>query len=141
MREVAAESLAERRFVLSLFGLFGVVASLLAAAGIYSVVAYSVARRTREMGIRRAVGARAGDVVGLVLKQGLRLAATGAIIGTAAALALSQFIASLLFGVSATDPATYVAMALVLIGIATLACLVPAIRAARVDPASALRHE
>jgi putative ABC transport system permease protein len=141
MREVAAESLAERRFVLWLFGLFGVVASMLAAAGIYSVVAYSVARRTREMGIRRAVGARAGDVVGLVLKQGLRLAATGAIIGTAAALALSQFIASLLFGVSATDPATYVAMALVLIGIAALACLVPAIRAARVDPASALRHE
>ena len=141
MREVAAESLAERRFVLWLFGLFGAIGVMLAAGGIYSVIAYSVARRTREMGIRRAVGARPRDVVALVLKQGLWLAGIGALLGTAAALALSRFISSLLFGVSATDPATYAVMTLILLAIAALACFVPAARAARVDPASALRHD
>jgi putative ABC transport system permease protein len=114
---------------------------LLAGVGIYGVVSYSVAERTNEIAVRIALGARAADVVMLVLKQGLALAALGVAIGLSASLALTRLMKGLLFGVSAADPLTFVAIALLLVGVALMAALVPAGRAAKVDPMAALRRE
>ncbi len=119
----------------------GGLALLLAALGIYGVMAWSVAQRTREIGIRMALGAEARDVLKLVLKQGMRLVLLGAVLGVAASLAVTQVMKSMLFGLSTTDPATYLGVVLLLSGVALLACWIPARRATQVDPLLALRHE
>jgi putative ABC transport system permease protein len=141
MADVVGSSIAQPRFRTALLSLFGAAALLLAAIGIYGVLAYTVAQQTREIGIRMALGANPARVLRLVLARGLRLAGTGTLIGVLAALMLTQLLNSLLFGVSATDPATFVAVAGLLLGVALLACYVPARRAMRVDPMVALRYE
>ena len=132
---------AVRRFSLVLLGAFAAVAVLVAAVGLYGVIAYGVSRRGQEIGIRMALGARPADVVRMVVGQGAALAAAGVAVGVAAALAGSRLIAGLLFGVRATDPAVLGGVAALLVAVAVLASLIPARRAARVDPASALRSD
>ena len=141
MTEVMSLSLAAQRFNMSLMGIFAAVALLLAAVGIYGVVSYSVTQRTREMGIRIALGAESGDVLKIVLMQGLRLAAIGVGIGLGAAFALTRVMSSLLFGVSATDPVIFAGISLILTGVALGATFIPARRATRLDPMMALRYE
>jgi len=141
MAEVIGRSVAQPRFRTALLSLFGAAALLLAAIGIYGVLAYTVAQQTREIGIRMALGANPARVMRLVLARGLRLAGAGTLIGVLAALVLTQLLNSLLFGVSATDPLTFAAVAGLLLGVALLACYVPARRAMRVDPMVALRYE
>jgi len=134
-------SLAQERLVATLSSGFGLLALLLACIGLYGVMAYDVARRTREIGIRMALGAQTGAALRLALKQGMRLALLGVALGLAAAAALTRWVASLLFGVSATDPLTFGGSAVVLLFVALLACWIPARRAAKVDPLVALRAE
>jgi putative ABC transport system permease protein len=141
MEEAVGSSLANRRFAMMLLAVFAAVALLLSAVGIYGVMAYSVTQRTHEVGIRMALGARERDVLWMILRQGGRLAAIGIGIGVVAALALTRVMSSMLFSVSATDPATFTSVAAILVVVALLACLVPALRATRVDPMRALRHE
>ena len=141
MEAVMLEAVARRRFSTLLLGAFAGVAVLLAALGTYGVIAHSVARRTQEIGIRMALGARPIDVLRMVLGQGTRLAILGAVLGVVCALALTRLMGSLLFGVSPTDPMTFFLTALVLPAIAVLASFVPARRATRVDPMIALRCE
>ncbi|MBI3423516.1 MAG: ABC transporter permease [Acidobacteria bacterium] len=141
LRTFVVGSLAPRRFNTWLLGGFAALALLLAALGIYSVLSYAVTQRTREIGVRLALGAQAGDVVRLILKQGLALALLGIGLGLAGALAGTRVLQSLLFGVRTTDPLTYSAVAVVLLAVALLACVIPARRAARVDPLVALRCE
>jgi len=114
---------------------------ILAALGIYGVLAYAVSQRTREIGVRMALGAHALDVVRMVAAGGLKLVGLGLIIGMAAAFVLTRWMEKILYGVKATDPATYALVAAVLIGVATLACVIPARRAASIDPMVALRDE
>ena len=109
--------------------------------GLYGIMSYSVSRRTREIGIRLALGAKRADVLRLVLGEGMKMAALGLIIGLAAAFGLTRLMASLLFGVSATDPLTFTVVAILLMGVALAACYIPARRAMRVDPIVALRYE
>jgi putative ABC transport system permease protein len=141
MEDRVADVFAPRRFNMLLFGAFAFVALLLAVIGIYGVIAYSVAQRTHEIGIRMALGATNRDVLWLVVRQGLLLALIGVALGTGAALALTRVLKNLLFGVSATDPATFVVIALLLISVAFIASYIPARRATKVDPLVALRHE
>jgi ABC-type antimicrobial peptide transport system permease subunit len=141
MEEIAAVSVASRRFNMLLIGVFAALGMLLAAVGIYGVISYSVEQRTNEIGIRIALGARSADVVGLILRQGMLLALGGVAIGLAGALALTRLMKTLLFGVTATDPWTFAVLAAVLTLVALLACYIPARRAARVDPMVALRCE
>jgi len=141
MGQVIGASLAQRRFPMMMLELFAVAALLLAALGLYGVMAYTVTQRVTEIGVRMALGAQPGDVLRLTLRQGMSLAGIGATLGAAGALALGRFITSLLFQVEASDPATLTAAALVLIGVALLACWIPARRATRVDPLVALRSE
>jgi predicted permease len=141
MEEIMGRAVASQRFNMLLVGLFAGLGLLLAAVGIYGVVSYSAAQRTNEIGIRIALGARAVDVVGLILKHGLGLALVGVAIGLAASLALTRLMKGMLFGVSATDPLTFAAIALLLVGVALLACWIPARRAAKVEPMIALRCE
>jgi hypothetical protein len=133
--------LADRRFLLLLVGLFAAVALLLATVGIYGVVAFSVTRRTQEIGIRMSLGAPRGNILRLVLGEGARMAALGVLIGIAASLAITRLISTLLFGISATDPLTFVGVAVLLSAVALLASYIPARRATRVDPLVALRYE
>jgi putative ABC transport system permease protein len=119
----------------------GIVAMTLAAIGLYGVIAYSVARRTREIGVRMAMGAQSRDVVKLIVGQGLGLALAGAAIGLALSAVATRFLSKLLYGVSATDPATFAGVGLFLIGVALLACYLPARRATKVDPLAALRRD
>jgi putative ABC transport system permease protein len=139
--QVFASSLDQRRFSLVIFGVFGTVALLLAAIGIYGVTSYAVAQRTKEIGIRMALGARMPDVLRLVLRNGMSLVLIGAAIGLAGAFALTRVMSSLLFGVAPTDLVTFTAVPAVLIAIAFLACYIPARRATKVDPLVALRYE
>lgn len=139
--QIYAASLGSRRFNVILIGSFGLVALLLATAGVFGVMAYSVSRRTREIGVRVALGARSSDVLGMILGQGLRTIAIGVVIGLAGSLLLTRAIASLLFGVTATDPLTFVAVVALLGAAALLACYIPARRATKVDPVVALRYE
>src|SRR5499433_1784046 len=141
MEEVMAQSLATRRFVLLLFGLFAGLALLLATVGVYGVLTASVSQRTRELGIRIALGGTARDVGRMIVGQGLKLVLIGIALGLVGALALQRVIGKLLFGVSPTDPLTYAVIALLLIGVALLACWIPARRATKVDPLVALRSE
>ncbi len=138
---MVATSLAQRRFTLTLMLLFGMVALLLAAVGIYGVMSYTVAQRTKEIGIRVALGATATLVLGMVLRDGMRLVVIGLAVGTIAALALTRVGAAILWGISSTDALTYVAVATALAAVALLAIVIPARRATRVDPMQALRSE
>ena len=141
LAQIFSSSLDQRRFSLVLFGVFAVVALLLAALGIYGVTSYVVTQRTPELGLRLALGAQRRDVLRLVIGQGMKAVLVGVGIGLAGALAVTRLIAHLLFEISATDPLTFAAIAVVLLLIALLACYVPAWRATRVDPMIALRHE
>jgi putative ABC transport system permease protein len=141
MSEVLSASLAAQRFNTLLLVIFAAVALLLASVGLYGVLAFTVAQRTREIGIRMALGAQARDVLRLVLRQGLALSILGVAVGISVALAGTRVLRGLLYGVAPTDPATFAAVALLLVGVALTACLVPARRAMRVDPMVALRHE
>nr|MBA2244949.1 FtsX-like permease family protein [Gemmatimonadota bacterium] len=139
--ELFARSIEQRRFSLLLFALFGGTALLLAMIGLYGVVSSSIAQRTHEIGVRIALGAQSADVTGLVIRQGAVLAGAGILAGLLAALALSRLVAGLLFGVTATDPLAFAAVALLLAAVALLASYLPARRATRVDPIQALRAE
>ncbi|MFN7944020.1 MAG: ABC transporter permease [Blastocatellia bacterium] len=141
MNEVLALSLAESRFNLLLLGAFAAVALALAASGIYGVIAYVVTQRTHEIGVRMALGARTPDVLTLIVGQGAKLAATGTVLGLSGAVILTRWLRTLLFGVSATDPATFAVIALLLLLVALAACWIPAWRATKVDPMIALRME
>jgi predicted lysophospholipase L1 biosynthesis ABC-type transport system permease subunit len=141
MEQTISGSLAGRRFTMLVLIIFAATALLLAAVGIYGVMSYAVTRRTHELGIRVALGSSRREIVGLVLRQGMRLAAIGLAGGLVAALALTRLMAGLLYGVRPADPATLAAVALLLGGIALLACYIPARRATAVDPVVALRCE
>ena len=141
MTQYLAESLARRRFTTLLLAIFGALALLLAAVGVYGVMAYGVAQRTHEFGLRMALGAQKGQVLKLVLGRGLRLALFGVVIGLAASAALTRLMASQLFGVTPQDPLTFACVSLLLSGVALLACYLPARRAMRVEPMTALRYE
>jgi putative ABC transport system permease protein len=141
MEGVLSESIARQRFSTLLFGVFAGVALVLAAVGIYGVMSYSMAQRTREIGIRMALGAQRRDVLKLAVGQGLRLVVIGVAVGLAGALALSRVMTSLLYGISAPDPLTLVTISVVLVAVALLASYIPARRATRVDPLIALRYE
>jgi putative ABC transport system permease protein len=140
-QQVYSASLGSRRFNLILIAFFGIVALVLATAGVFGVMAYSVSRRTREIGVRVALGARSRDVLKMILSQGLRTIFIGLLIGLAGSLALTRTMASLLFEVTATDPLTFAAVIALLIAAALLACYIPARRATKVDPMVALRYE
>jgi len=141
MQQVVANSTLRRKFTMTLLAIFSGLALVLAAVGLYGVMAYSVAQRTREIGIRMALGAQRGDVLRLVVGQGMGLAGAGVLLGFVASLGLTRLMRGLLFGVSASDPLTFVAVAVCLSGVALAASYLPARRAARVSPTVALRYE
>jgi putative ABC transport system permease protein len=141
MHAVLRESVAPARWSTTLLGSFAAVALVMAALGVFGVLSYTVTQRTRELGIRIALGAAPGAVRRLVVGQGMTLAVLGVAIGLAGALALTRFLEGMLFGVTRTDPVTYVAVSLLLVGVAAMAAYLPARRATRVDPMVALRAE
>jgi putative ABC transport system permease protein len=141
MNELVGGSLAQPRFRAVLLGVFAGIALILAAIGLYGVIAYSVAQRTNELGVRVALGAQKSDVLKLVVGHGAQLAALGIAIGLVLALALMRIISTLLFSVNATDPVTFAAAAIVILAIALAASYIPALKAIKVDPVVALRCE
>jgi ABC-type antimicrobial peptide transport system permease subunit len=141
MGEILGEESARRRVGMLLLATFAGLALLLASLGIYGVLSFFVAQHTQEIGVRLALGARPRSILALVLRKGMRLALAGLVLGLAGALLLTRFIEGQLYGVSATDPVTYAALALLLGLVALLACYVPARRATKVDPMVALRYE
>lgn len=138
--EIYAGRLAGQRFNVVLLGAFAAIAVLLAVIGVYGVLSYAVGQRAHEIGIRVALGARRGNVVPMIAWQGMRMVLLGVVIGIASAAALTRFIESLLYEVSAIDPAIYAAVSTVVVAVAALACLIPALRAARVDAMEVLRR-
>jgi putative ABC transport system permease protein len=141
MDEIISGSISNRWFSMILLGAFAGVALLLSSIGIYGVISYLVGQQTREIGIRMALGAQRKDVLRLILGNGARMALLGVAIGIVAALGLTRLMAKMLYGVSATDPVTFVVVAFVLVVVALAACYIPARRAMRVDPLVALRYE
>jgi predicted permease len=141
MQHIVTESIAGKRFTMTLLGVFAGLALMLASIGIYGVLSYMVGQRTREIGVRMALGAQKFDVLRIVLKDGAQMTLAGIILGMAGAFALTRLMRSMLFGVKPTDPLTFVAVAFLLCAVAMLACYVPAHRAMKVDPIEALRHE
>jgi ABC-type antimicrobial peptide transport system permease subunit len=141
MDDLVANSISQQRFNMLLLGAFAGLALLLAAVGIYSVLSYSVKRSVREIGIRLALGARLGDVLRMVVFEGLKPTLLGVVIGVAGALALGRILSGLIYGVKPTDPVTFVAVAFLLTVIALVASIIPAYRATKVDPMVALRYE
>jgi putative ABC transport system permease protein len=141
MRNIVSESIAPRRLTMFISGLFAALALLLATIGLYGVISYSVAQRSHEFGIRMALGAGKNNILSLIVAQGFRLAMVGIIIGMAGAFSLSRVLTSLLFGITPNDPITFGAVAILLVGVALLACYIPARRATKVDPMVALRYE
>jgi ABC-type antimicrobial peptide transport system permease subunit len=141
MEERVADVTSRSRFIAVLLGLFAGLALLLAGIGIYGVLAYTVSARTREIGVRMALGAQSGDVLKLILAEGLKLSFIGVVVGLAAALALTRWMESLLFGVRPTDPVTFSLIAVVLLCVTLVACWIPSRRATKVDPLIALKCE
>jgi predicted permease len=141
MDDSVSASLSQARFTMLLLGAFAGLALLLAVVGIYSVMSYSVSRRTNEIGIRVALGASRGDVLLLIVRQALLLALTGSVMGIAGALSLSRLMASQLYGVRPTDPLTFITVAALLMVVSLVASYIPARRAMRIDPMNALRYE
>jgi putative ABC transport system permease protein len=141
MEEIIADSLAARRVSMIVLGVFAALALGLASMGIYGVISYLVGQRTREIGIRMALGAKQAEVLRMILSEGLRMTLIGIAVGLVAAFGLTRLMANLLFGVSATDPLTFAGVGLILTVVALAACYVPARRAMRVDPMVALRYE
>jgi len=141
MDEIRAESVAGERLNLTLFSIFAGIALLLAIVGIYGVMSYTVTQRTHEIGIRMAIGAQQRDVFKMIMGQGMMLALIGIVIGLVGAFALTRLMSTMLFGVTATDPATFAAIAILLTLVALLACYLPGRRATKVDPVISLRYE
>jgi putative ABC transport system permease protein len=141
MEQVVSNSIARQNFNMLLLTIFGAIALLLAAIGIYGLMSYSVEQATHDIGVRMALGAARRDILGLVVGRGMTLAAIGLVVGIAAAFAATRLLSRMLFGVKPTDPATYLAVALSLGLVALVACYLPARRAIRVDPLVALRSE
>ena len=141
MEEIRSHSIAQPRLTALLLGVFAALALILATVGIYGVMAYSVTQRTHEMGLRMALGARASDVLALVVGQGMLLTATGIALGLAGAFAITRVLEKFLWGVRPTDPVTFIAVSLLLAAVALLASYLPARRATDVDPMVALRYE
>jgi predicted permease len=141
LNEVIADSLATQRFSMILLNAFSAVALLLASIGLYGVVSYLVGQRTHELGVRVALGAQRSDVLRLVLNQGIKMTLAGVALGLIAAFGMTRLLAGMLFGVSATDPATFAVITMLLVVVALMASFVPALRATKVDPMTALRHE
>jgi ABC-type antimicrobial peptide transport system permease subunit len=144
LQQIASDSMAPQRLPMILLGAFAVLALLVASVGIYGVISYSVSQRTREIGIRMAVGAERRDVLRMIIGEGLRLVAAGILIGTGVALLLARLISAfsrLLYGVRANDAVTFMAVLFVLVGVSVLACYFPARRASRLDPTAALKYE
>jgi len=141
MNELISSSQWEQRLGVTLLSILGGLGLLLTAVGIYGVTAYIVAQRTREIGVRMALGAQAGDILKLIMRQGIKSTVIGTIIGLAVALAGMRLLASFLYGVSTTDPMIFAAASIYLIGVALFACFLPALRATKIDPMALLRHE
>lgn len=141
MESLVAEKLAERRFTMNLLGIFAALALVMAVTGIYGVVSHSVTQRTSEIGVRIALGAQTSDILRMVIGQGIGLILAGLILGLAGSLALSRYLASLIVNLSILDATAYLGAALLLVAVSLMACLIPALRATKVDPTAALRHE
>jgi predicted permease len=141
MREYVSDAMAQTRYSLIMIGALGAAALLLAAIGLYGVISFSVSQRTNEIGIRVALGCRQSDILKLVVGEGMILAAIGVAIGLIGAFALTQLMSGVLYGVRAADPATYISIAGVLVAVSLLATFIPARRATKIDPMTALRYE